>query len=121
MRRFAYALSLSLLASTALAGGLGDMTPAERDAFRAEVKQYLLDNPEVIMQAMQALQDRQDQAAVKADVQKLSTYSDAINKDPASWVGGTHLRSPKGRPRRRGAECGVQQSTGTGGFQWLSE
>ena len=64
------------------------MTPAERDAFRAEVKQYLLDNPEVIMQAMQALQDRQDQAAVKADVQKLSTYSDAINKDPASWVGG---------------------------------
>ncbi len=88
MRRFAFALSLSLLASTALAGGLGTMTPAEKDAFRAEVRQYLIDNPEVIMEAMQVLQDRQDQAASKADGQMLSSNADAIFKDPASWVGG---------------------------------
>ncbi len=64
------------------------MTPAERDAFRSEVKQYLLDNPEVVMQAMQVLQTRQDQAAVKSDTDALTTYADAIYKDPASWVGG---------------------------------
>ena len=64
------------------------MTPAERDAFRAEVKQYLLDNPEVIMEAMQVLQSRQDQAAAKADTDALTAYADAIYKDPASWVGG---------------------------------
>jgi protein-disulfide isomerase len=88
MRRFLIATFACLLASTALAGGLGDMTPAERDAFRAEVKQYLLDNPEVIMEAMQVLQTRQDQAAAQADTDALTTNSDAIFKDPASWVGG---------------------------------
>ncbi len=88
MRRIAFALSLFLFASTATAGGLGEMTPAERDAFRAEVRQYLLDNPEVIMEAMKVLQDKQDQVAVQADVKALSSNADAIYKDPASWVGG---------------------------------
>ncbi|MGV8986996.1 MAG: DsbA family protein [Cypionkella sp.] len=88
MRRIALALSLSLLASTAFAGGLGDMTPVERDAFRAEVRQYLIDNPEVIMEAMQVLQQKQDQAALQADTQMLSSNADAIYKDPESWVGG---------------------------------
>lgn len=64
------------------------MTPAEKDAFRAEVRQYLLDNPEVIMEAMQVLQTRQDQAAAQADTQMLTSNADAIYKDPASWVGG---------------------------------
>lgn len=88
MRRFAFAVTFALLASTALAGGLGDMTPAERDAFRAEVKQYLIENPEVITEAMQALQSKQDQAAAQADRVALSSNADAIYKDPASWVGG---------------------------------
>jgi protein-disulfide isomerase len=88
MRRFFIATFACLLASSSFAGGLGDMTPAERDAFRAEVKQYLLDNPEVIMEAMQVLQTRQDQAAAQADTDALTTNSDAIFKDPASWVGG---------------------------------
>ena len=86
MRRIA--LALALLASPAMAGGLGDMTPAERDAFRAEVRQYLIDNPEVIMEAMQVLQTRQDQAAAQADMQAVTSNSDAIFKDAASWVGG---------------------------------
>ena len=49
MRRFALALSLCLMPVATLAGGLGEMTTAEKDAFRAEVRQYLLDNPEVII------------------------------------------------------------------------
>lgn len=64
------------------------MTPAERDAFRAEVRQYLIDNPEVIMEAMQALQAKQDQAAAQADQTALTANADAIFKDAASWVGG---------------------------------
>lgn len=64
------------------------MTPAERDAFRAEVKQYLIENPEVIMEAMQALQSKQDHAAAQADSTALSSNADAIYKDEASWVGG---------------------------------
>ena len=88
MRRFAFALSLCLFPLTALAGGLGEMTAAEKDAFHGEVRQYLLDNPEVIVEAMQILQDRKARADQQADVDMLQTNSAAIFKDPASWVGG---------------------------------
>jgi protein-disulfide isomerase len=90
MRRSLIALSttLTLLASTAFAGGLGEMSDAERQAFRAEVRQYLLDNPDVLMEAMQVLQDRQDKAEADQDQQMLSQNSDVILNDPNSWVGG---------------------------------
>lgn len=88
MRRLALALSTSLFASTALAGGLGDMTEAERAAFRAEVKAYLLDNPEVLMEAMEVLQGREESAAANRDLEMLATNKDAIFNDGYSWVGG---------------------------------
>ena len=90
MRRSLITLTaaLTLLATTAFAGGLGQMTDAERAAFRDEVKQYLLENPEVITEAMQVLQDRQNQAAATQDQTFLSQNAEAIFKDPASWVGG---------------------------------
>lgn len=82
------AAALAVLAITVLAGGLGEMTDTERAAFRDEVKQYLLENPEVIIEAMQVLQDRQNQAAVAQDQTILSQNAEAIFKDPTSWVGG---------------------------------
>ena len=80
--------SLALLATSALAGGLGTMTADEKAAFRAEVRDYLLENPEVLMEAMQVLQDRQDKAAAEQEQLVLSQHSDFIFNDPASWVGG---------------------------------
>lgn len=77
-----------LVASSALAGGLGEMTDAERTAFQAEVRAYLMDHPEVIMEAVQVLQDRQNQTATAHDAQLLSDYSDKIFNDPNSWAGG---------------------------------
>ena len=90
MRRSLITLTaaLALLATTALAGGLGDMTDAERTAFRAEIKQYLLDNPEVLLEAQQVLQDRQQQAQIAQDKLIVSQNADSIMADPASWVGG---------------------------------
>lgn len=88
MLRFVRALSLCLIPFAAVAGGLGEMTPTERDAFRAEVRQYLLENPEVMVEVMQVLQDRQAQEAQQADVQMLQSNAEAIFKDPSSWVGG---------------------------------
>ena len=90
MRRSLITLTaaLTLLATTAFAGGLGEMTDAERAAFRDEVKLYLLENPEVITEALQVLQDRQDQAAAAQDQTILSQNAEAIFKDPASWAGG---------------------------------
>lgn len=91
MLRTVFALTLALVplaAPPVSAGGLGEMTPEERAAFRDEVKAYLLDNPEVLTEAMDVLQKRQAEAAAKADAQALTTYGDAIYKDANAWVGG---------------------------------
>jgi protein-disulfide isomerase len=85
MRPFLAALSLALLSTTAQAG---EMTEAERQAFRDEVRAYLLENPEVLIEAMDVLNAREQQAAVERDAQMLTQYHDAIFNDPASWVGG---------------------------------
>jgi protein-disulfide isomerase len=78
-------LALGLAAAPAAAE---DMTDAEREAFRAEVRAYLMDNPEVILEAMNVLETRQ--AALQADAEKdvIAAHADAIFDDGYSWVGG---------------------------------
>ena len=49
---------LALLATTAPLVAQ-DMTDAERTTFRAEVRAYLLENPEVLIEAMTALEAKQ--------------------------------------------------------------
>ena len=88
MRRTLLALTTCLVALPALAGGLGEMTEAERAAFRAEVKTYLLENPEVLVEAMNVLQGREEQAAADRDLEMLATNKDIIFNDAASFVGG---------------------------------
>ena len=39
------------------------MTDMERQMFRAEIRDYLLENPEVIMEAVRILEERQTEAA----------------------------------------------------------
>ena len=86
MLRIAFALILA--ATPVLAGGLGEMTDAERQALRDEVKAYLLENPEVLMEAIDVLKKKQDEAAAQADVAALQANADAIYKDESAWVGG---------------------------------
>ncbi len=90
MRRSLLTLSLplALLAGAAVAGGLGTMTEDEKAAFRAEVRTYLLENPDVVVEALQVLQDRKDQAAAERDRLVLSQNRDFIFNDPDSWAGG---------------------------------
>ncbi len=86
--RLALTLAATLAASTALAGGLGEMTDEERAAFREEVKAYLLENPEVIVEAMTVLQSREDEAAYQRDIEMLKANAEAIFQSPHDWVGG---------------------------------
>jgi protein-disulfide isomerase len=86
--RLALAAALMLSATPALAGGLGDMTDEERAAFRDEVRAYLLENPEVIVEAMTELQLREDAAAADRDLQLLAEHGAAIFQSEADWVGG---------------------------------
>jgi len=64
------------------------MTDDQREAFRAEVRAYLLENPEVIMEAVQQLESRQAQAQADADMQLVADNLEAIANDGYSWVGG---------------------------------
>lgn len=82
------ALALGLIAGAAQATDLGAMTDDERAAFRAEVRAYLLDNPEVILEAVNLLEERQATAAAHADQQMIASSAKAIFEDGYSWIGG---------------------------------
>ena len=75
-------------APAAQATDLAAMTPADRDAFRAEVKAYLMENPEVLIEAIDVLNKRQAATETANDATLLQQPAAEIYNDPASWVGG---------------------------------
>ena len=64
------------------------MTEEERLAFRQEVRAYLLEHPELLIEAMDVLQAREEEAALKRDLMLVSTLSSTIFTNPDDWVGG---------------------------------
>jgi protein-disulfide isomerase len=89
VKPFGVSMRLALALFLALATpAMADMTDAERTAFRAEVRAYLMENPEVLAEAMNELQARQDAAAAQADLKLVADNKAAIFDDGVSWVGG---------------------------------
>lgn len=87
--RLALTLAAALSAPLpALAEGLTDMTEAERAAFGEAVRDYLLENPEVIIDAMKVLQTREDKAAAEQDLLMLAENRETIFNNPNDWAGG---------------------------------
>ncbi|WP_375690959.1 DsbA family protein [Pseudooceanicola sp. LIPI14-2-Ac024] len=88
----AIALALALgLAGPALAQSGFDpaqMSDAQREAFRDEVRNYLMEHPEVILEAVNAMEQRQADAKAAQDVDLVQVNADAIFDDGYSWVGG---------------------------------
>ena len=80
--------AIALLAVPASALDLNQMTAEERALFREEVRAYLLENPEVIMEAVNRLEERQAQQQAQADLQLVSQHADALFDDGFSYVGG---------------------------------
>ena len=78
----------ALIALPAAAADLKEFTEEERAQFRAEVRAYLMDNPEVIMEAVELLQTREAEAQAQADLDLVSDNAEAIFNDGYSWVGG---------------------------------
>lgn len=85
MKLTALALAMTL-ATPALAQEA--MTDVARAAFRAEVRAYLLENPEVLMEAIGVLEQREQAAKVNNDVNLAQTYAGQLHDDPNSFVGG---------------------------------
>jgi protein-disulfide isomerase len=82
------ALAALTLALPAQAFDVSAMSDAEREAFRSEVRAYLLDNPEVLMEAIAVLEQRQAEEQIAADRDKVAVNAEALFEDADSWVGG---------------------------------
>ncbi|WP_108385145.1 DsbA family protein [Yoonia sediminilitoris] len=85
--RFALPLAL-LFAHPATALELDNLTAQERVQFRAEVRAYLLDNPEVLQEAIAILQQREQNAQLTADLELARANADALQNDGYSFVDG---------------------------------
>lgn len=82
--RFAV-LALALVAAPAAAM---DLSPENRAAFRAELRAYLLDQPELIEEALAEAERRRYSSAVADDLALIETHRAALFADPADWAGG---------------------------------
>lgn len=76
------------LATPALAFDIDQMSDNERSIFRSEIRDYLLENPEVLMEAIQVLEERRAREATAQEDQLLADNHDAIFNDGYSYVGG---------------------------------
>jgi len=64
------------------------MTPAEKAAIEAIVRDYLTSNPEVIVDAIEALREKQRQAEAAQQKMALVTHREALLADPATPIVG---------------------------------
>ncbi len=67
---------------------LSDMTETEREALRTEIRAYLLEYPEVLMEAINILEARRKADTQQADAALIAANSEQLYNDPNSWVGG---------------------------------
>ncbi len=82
----AIGLMLAMLASPAAATDITAMSAEETDAFRAAVRAYLLENPEVLMEAIAVLEKRQAAAQEADDVALVRTNAEDLFNDGYSAV-----------------------------------
>ena len=68
------------------------MTAEERTALRDEIRAYLIENPEVLVEAMDVLQEREASAAVERDAQLVQTKAVGHLHQPV----GLGWRQPQG-------------------------
>ena len=82
------AAALAALPSLAPAFDIDAMSEEERAAFRSEIRAYLLDNPEVLMEAIGVLEAREATTQAATDEALVTANYDALVRDGHSWVGG---------------------------------
>lgn len=96
MLRLLKSIAILLALSTpAMAFDISDMSAEEREAFRSEIRDYLLENPEIIIEVISVLENRQAQVSRDAEVQMIANNHDNIFNDGYSYVDG----NPEGNLR----------------------
>lgn len=80
--------ALLLTATPALAFDISAMSDAEKAAFGDAVREYLMANPEVLIESINVLEERRAADAATNDKELVAANRDAIFEDGHSWVGG---------------------------------
>jgi protein-disulfide isomerase len=91
MKRLIAALLLSatpMLTGPAMAFDISAMSDAEKQDFGAAVREYLMANPQVLIESINELENQQAQQTAQNDVDLVADNHDAIFDDGHSWVGG---------------------------------
>ena len=76
------------LATQSFALDLSKMSAAERALLQKEIRLYLLENPEIIMEAVEVLRKKEQQAAIQSDFELVKKNKKAIFEDGFSFIGG---------------------------------
>ena len=77
-----------LSATQSFALDLSKMSAAERALLQEEIRLYLLENPEIIMEAVEVLRKKEQQAAIQSDFELVKKHKKAIFDDGFSFIGG---------------------------------
>ncbi|WP_207102386.1 DsbA family protein [Paracoccus shandongensis] len=80
--------ALLLTATPALAFDISAMSEAEKAAFGDAVRDYLMANPEVLVESINVLEERRAASEAESDVALVASNRDAIFNDGHSWIGG---------------------------------
>lgn len=80
--------ALLLTATPALSFDIGAMSADEKAAFGQAVRDYLMANPEVLVEAINVLEERSAASEAQSDVALVAANRQAIFDDGHSWVGG---------------------------------
>lgn len=88
MKSFITAACLSMAALPAAATDLQNMTDAEKAIFGDLVREYLLDNPMVLVEVSQVLEEQSRIAQEEAEINMVADNADALWNDGFSWQGG---------------------------------
>ena len=76
------------MASQSFALDLSKMSVSERALLQEEIRLYILENPEIIMEAVEVLQKKEQQAAMQSDFELVKKHRKAIFEDGFSFTGG---------------------------------
>lgn len=80
--------ALLLTATPVMAFDISAMTESEKAEFGDAVREYLMANPEVLIESINVLETRRAEESVENDAQLVTSNREAIFEDSHSWVGG---------------------------------
>lgn len=85
MRNLISGLLIALSGTMASADGILDLSDPERTVLQSEIRQYLLENPEILLEVIDLLEERKRSQQVQDDISLVSTNADLLFNDGFSY------------------------------------